>query len=608
MAMIKKTSHLFAAFLFSAIVFPFFSFIRFYPLPDWVSSAIALTFLGCCLVCACVDNVKLYLSPVAIFTLFFGLVCLIQNRFDSLSVGLVFLLLFFVMLCVPAYFEKERDSLFYMLAGLVLVAALLQACLGWLQLLGLAKDMHGLVLFDRGNPAGNIMGNIGQRNQYAQFLMWGCIAACFLRAKEKLGFVFFACSVVVLSLLISWTGARLPVVYCLSIVMLTWLWVRSNGGSASVRRMAIAIVFTAGLIVFVQLFNREIIELLRLLGFGFDMHSGVERISEGGMGARRRVEWAKALDIFWAHPILGVGLGGYAAESVWAEVSSGLPKVPESWLFTNSHNLVFQLLAETGFVGGGVALGGLIFGAVPYFKKGMQSAENLFLISILSMLLIHSLLEYPLWYLSFLIMLFLVFSISPVFKFELDIRALVKRSILAIVVVGCLGYVVTSIPIYRGLVKYSQPSNSESERKEAVKVLNASGSHPLWSWDADLALANYLQASKEQLPLKLALFERLSSYRPYPNVLIKLATLRALSGDQVKAKQALAMAIANYPEYLAGFALALALHSEPEIRPLREMVETAGRAYAKYPAHSEEAQRAAIMTVASPVVREPLLF
>lgn len=604
--MFKKSFHWFFCFLFLAIILPFFSFARFYPLPDWVSSAVALTFLSLCLICALIDDAKLYLSPFATSLLAFAILGVTQNKFDSLEIGLVFLLIFLVALCIPFYFEKNISNFFYILSSFVLVSSLLQACLGWIQLLGLAREMHGLVLFDMNNPAGNIMGNVGQRNQYAQFLMWGCLSACYLRAVERLGCTVFAVSIVVLALLISWTGARLPLAYSLGVVLLTWLWLRSNCRSCDVRRMAVAIVFTVFVIILTQLFSGKIVALLRFLGIDLNAHSGVERILEGGLGARRRVEWAKAWDIFMEHPMLGVGLGGYAAESVWAEAFSGFPKVPESWLFTNSHNLIFQLLAETGGVGFLIVLMGGVFGVVPYFKRGKQSAENLLLISILSMILIHSLFEYPLWYLPFLIMLIVIFSVSPVFKFELIVRPVLRRVLIVTAVMVCWTYVITSMPIYWGVVKYSKPAPLLGDRLVAVKALNVASLHPFWAWDADMALANYLQPSKEELPLKLALFERLARYRPYPNILVKLAILRALNGDPDRAKQGLAMAIASYPEYVAGFIVALRMRSEPEILPLREMAEVAGRAYAKYPAHSEEAQRAATMTVAAPVTRKPL--
>ncbi|WP_083860656.1 PglL family O-oligosaccharyltransferase [Chromobacterium haemolyticum] len=604
--MIKKTSILFPCLLFLAIILPFFSFARFYPLPDWISSAVALTFLSLCLVCALIDNARMYLSPVTGCVFTFAILSVVQNRFDSLAIGLIFFLIFLVMLCVPFYFEKNRSSLFYMLSSFILAGALLQACLGWIQLLGLAREMYGLVLFDMNNPVGNVMGNVGQRNQYAHFLMWGCLSACYLRAVGRLHSIVFFISIAVLALLISWSGARLPLAYGLGVVLLAWLWLRRNGEDFYVRRMTMAIVFAIFVIILTQLLSPEIVELLKFIGVDINAHSGVERILEGGLGARRRVEWAKAWDVFMANPMFGVGLGGYAAESVWAETFSGFPKVPESWLFTNSHNLIFQLLAETGLVGTVIVFVGMLLGVLPYFKRGEQSAESLLLISIFSMILIHSLLEYPLWYLPFLIMLLVIFSFSPILKFELMVGPIVKRSILVLAIALCWTYLATSMPVFLGIVKYSRPAPLGGERLVAVKVLNSASRHPLWTWDADMALANYLQPSRAELPLKLALFERLAGYRPYPNILIKLAVLRALNGDSSGAKQGLEMAIANYPEYVAEFVVALRMHSEPEAQPLREMTEAAGRAYAKYPAHSEEAQRAAVMTVASPVTRKPL--
>ena len=77
--------------------------------------------------------------------------------------------------------------------------------------------------------------------------------------------------------------------------------------------------------------------------------SGVERLAANsdGMGARRLAEWGKAWLVFREAPWFGAGWSQYAYHSVRLQllpqfVDSGV----NSGLFSNAHNLVFQLLAE----------------------------------------------------------------------------------------------------------------------------------------------------------------------------------------------------------------------------------------------------------------------
>jgi len=120
-----------------------------------------------------------------------------------------------------------------------------------------------------------------------------------------------------------------------------------------------------------------------------------------GMGARRLAEWGKAWIVFIEHPGYGFGWYQYASESVRLQM---LPQFANagvnSGLFANAHNLVFQLLAEMGLVGTLCALLGFAWAAWPYFSRRVEPV-HLVPLAIMAVTLIHSMLEYPLWYLYF---------------------------------------------------------------------------------------------------------------------------------------------------------------------------------------------------------------
>ncbi|WP_440025952.1 Wzy polymerase domain-containing protein [Chromobacterium amazonense] len=505
--------------------------------------------------------------------------------------------------------RTQRDKLIACLASLILAMALLQAMLGFVQALGLAPQTHGWVLFNPG--ASDVMGNFGQRNQLAQFLGWGAVSAAYLYATDRMGRVATGCAVLVLALLMSWTGARLPLAYGLGLALLAWFWHRRVPQDETVARMACALAWSVLALALIQIFNQQIDSVLQAIGLPIHVQSGSDRLLDAGFGARRRIEWSKAWEVFTQHPWLGVGLGGYAWHSAWLEAYGGWPKVPESWLFTHCHNLIFQLLAETGLVGTLLAVGGLLYCLLPYFRRGEQTADNLLLISIAMMLLGHSMFEYPLWYLPFLLMLVIICTLSPAKGWTVQLSGRFRQVLGVSAGVLALAYVASGILPYRQLIQNFTPRNENTlqasldNAKRSLKLSELSR-NPLWSWEADLGMVNYLQPDGIMRDLQLELAERVARYQPFPTVLIKLSILRALNGQAEPAKQALTMAIANYPDYTPLFQHELARYRQLELKPLQDMASKAVKAGAAQGGATDAGRLAAVMSVASPVTRQPI--
>ncbi|MFB9157734.1 Wzy polymerase domain-containing protein [Chromobacterium violaceum] len=505
--------------------------------------------------------------------------------------------------------KAQRDRLIACLASLILVTALLQAMLGFVQALGLAPQTYGWVLFTPG--ASDVMGNFGQRNQLAQFLGWGAVSAAYLYATGRMGRAATGSAVLVLALMMSWTGARLPLAYGLGLALLAWFWHRRVPQDETVARMARVLAWSVLALALIQIFNQQIDSVLQAIGLPIHVQSGSDRLLDAGFGARRRIEWSKAWEVFLQHPWFGVGLGGYAWHSAWLEAYGGWPKVPESWLFTHSHNLIFQLLAETGLVGTLLVVGGLLCCLLPYFRRGEQTVDNLLLISIAMMLLGHSMFEYPLWYLPFLLMLVIICTLSPAKGWTVQLSGRFRQVLGVSAGVLALAYAATGILPYRQLIQNFTPRNENTlqasldNAKRSLKLSELSR-NPLWSWEADLGMVNYLQPDGIMRDLQLELAERVARYQPFPTVLIKLSILRALNGQAEPAKQALTMAIANYPDYTPVFQHELARYREPELKPLQEMASKAVKAGAAQGGATEAGRLAAVMTVAAPATRQPI--
>ncbi|WP_081546264.1 PglL family O-oligosaccharyltransferase [Chromobacterium haemolyticum] len=598
------------SFLLIALVvsLPFMSWLRYVPLPDWMSDASAFALLGIAMLCLCFLKFgKVLVSWLELVLLVVAMVMLQSVFYSQLAIVFVGLALF-VLLLRSCLNSSDVNSLIVMLAKVVVAFALLQSFAGIFQALRMGQYFYGLIVYSPNSL--DVVGNIGQRNQYANFLFWGVLSACYLYAIGSMRYRFVLLFLLPVILAISWSGARLPLAYMLLVSVLVWYWYRSLKGNekerSEVKLFAWAVVGAALLMFCFQLWNSEIMLLLSKMGLPINVVSGSDRIMDGGLGARRRIEWTKAWLIFMEHPWFGVGWGGFAAETVRMEWLAGLPKQPESWLFTHSHNLFFQLLAETGLFGTVPVVLGLCYLLFRLLLKVKKNIESLWLCGIFVVILVHSMFEYPMWYMPFLIMFILVCALVKDSEWSISLRPEFVKGLSVLFGVGFLMYFMMGLSSFWTIVQYGAPSLNEKDNIARLEALSSIGRNPFWARDVDMALANYMIPTSEQLDIKLAHFEMLARYRPYPNVLIKLAILQALDGNKVEANKSLKMAIANYPDYVNGFVGMLASQNSPQVAPLRKLAMVAAQAYAQHPPHSQAAQLAAVMTVAVPVTRKPL--
>lgn len=134
--------------------------------------------------------------------------------------------------------------------------------------------------------------------------------------------------------------------------------------------------------------------LMDIFGYGGRMAFNIDINSD----ARVKI-WLASIDIINTHPWMGVGLGAYSIG--FFEAAKGpLGSVGATG---NAHNLTLQLMAECGFIIGLVFSLGVAYW---YFKRLFTTNQASWKIASLSMVgaaLAHSLVEFPLWFFSFLI-------------------------------------------------------------------------------------------------------------------------------------------------------------------------------------------------------------
>ncbi|MDC7709005.1 PglL family O-oligosaccharyltransferase [Vogesella indigofera] len=566
--------------LFLLVTIPFFNWVRFQPSGDYVSSVCAVLLAMAVVVLsptrnrdAETDGALLLLVLLPLLTLVTSLVSPYPGQGLAASVG--------VLLCLALAHAISRHPPQLVLTTLawgLLLGGLLQVLVGLLQLTQWVLVLRwAWVFYDKSNPA-NLFGQLAQRNLYANYLTLSLFAGCYLFAVGKLRGWLLPPLVLVFGLFISWSGSRVAIGYAGAALLLVWLFFWRGGRQSSTGRLAAALTLATCWLLFCQLFSKELVALLSWLGLPLgNVGSGAERMRmlSGGFNTRW-VEWQKAWQVFLAHPLFGVGLGSYAAESVRLEAAMGFAgQWSGSKLFTHSHNLILQLLAETGLFGTAVVVVGLCWAFLPFFRKEQANVHSLLVVLLAMVLLLHSMVEYPLWYMTFLSLFAVLLGLSPARRYTLAIRPSMRRVLTWGFCALLLWQSVAGLQAYGKLASWYMPgSNAQVNVMRAEEVWHITR-NPLWTYEADMVLANYLVVDKQQLQEKRALFERLTAYRPHAGMLINVAILRALDGDSAAAKQALRLAIAAYPAYTPGFAAELMSRRDPELQPLQVIANAA---------------------------------
>ncbi|WP_348946128.1 Wzy polymerase domain-containing protein [Chitinibacter sp. FCG-7] len=417
-----------------------------------------------------------------------------------------------------------------------------------------------------------IFGNIGQKNMYGHYLAWGLASAVYLVSqKDEMAKWVFWIVAAWLSLSLAYCGSRSPLLYALAwLPMGLLLWWR---GAETLRDFGRALSITALLMIAMQFIAPLITDILQsLLKAQNEVPTGLARLDSNG--SRRLVEWEKAWLTFLQHPLLGTGWGSYAAHSNALQTRPEFAIVSESVLFTHAHNSVLNLLAETGAIATGIILAGISY-AYSNVLRAWRNPVVMYAAALATVSVLHSLVEYPLWYFHFLgpFALILIFMQSGTAK--LGVAATWARMSWALWGGMGLALCVLGGQIYLNIYPIMDPAQDESLNADRIARLEAMRSNPLIDYYAEHGLSNYIVASKSEMPWKLAILRAQNAVRPYPGQMTDQAVMEALSGNQALAHELIRRAAFAYPESFDYFYQTIDGFSEPAVRALLKDVDEA---------------------------------
>jgi hypothetical protein len=241
--------------------------------------------------------------------------------------------------------------------------------------------------------------------------------------------------------------------------------------------------------------------------------------------------------------------------------------------------LLLQLLAETGVVGTipiAAGLGSWLWRQ----SRGSVTPERWWILALVGVELIHSMIEFPLWYSPFLGVLALLSGLGEGGWIALRLQRLIPASAFAIVAVSAVILVRTwqdysklwpwlyvSLGIRGGQAELLQPYTKE--------VLDQLGRSLLVAY-MDMPASGMIGLNRDNLQAKIAFHERVMRFSPTPDVVYRQVLLLAIAGRDTEANTLLDRAMRLYPDQIQGFLQVATTLSEREGGALPKVVRSAG--------------------------------
>jgi O-antigen ligase len=248
--------------------------------------------------------------------------------------------------------------------------------------------------------------------------------------------------------------------------------------------------------------------------------SAAHRFHDVGQIAPRLAMWKYGWTMFEQHPWLGVGWGEFPRYQF--ELVKTLGDVE---IANNSHDIFIDLLAKTGVIGLGVVLIGLLAWLVRVLRV-RHTRSRVFGLSLIGVLVMHALVEYPQQYMFFLLPAMFVFGILE----TKPLGFVPPRASLALHTLIVIAGLAALEPIHRDYARaevlYYGARPGEQYRAAPSFLFGAWGEY---------GMATLLPIDSDDLQTKLTMHKQAIALLPGETVLRRYAVLQALDGRQADA-------------------------------------------------------------------------
>jgi O-antigen ligase len=432
------------------------------------------------------------------------------------------------------------------LAWFALAGGILAALVGFLQHYQFSVVPDFLVM-QKGN--GPVYGNLGQPNHYAAYLTLALASAVYLHGRGRLHGALAAPCIALLALMLALSGSRSPFVYLVVLTLLaaTLYWRRPDAQTRKVAVLALWLVPAFALAQWVS--------ALPLLqpAQGAPLTS-LQRLFESASGIQPRLQLAgEAWQMFRESPLLGAGFGQFS----WHHFAWGPPvsTAATSGVIHHAHNIVLQLMAETGLAGSLLIVGASLYWLAGWWRA-ITDLEWWWVGALLAVIGIHSLLEYPLWYSYFLGIASILLGLGATRVLTIRMTRIGRAVTALALAVGWLNAIAIITPYrdFERLVFEARPEERPGEAPvgeraygEAVMQIHR---EPLLKPYVELAISFGIVVSESDLRDKLDLNGRVMRFAPIDPVVYRQALLLAMNREHEAALRQLELAARAYPQRL----------------------------------------------------------
>lgn len=443
--------------------------------------------------------------------------------------------------------ERAADTL----AVCLLAGALANAAAGIIQFYGRPALLQDVVAQLQHSPLHNgAYGNIAQPNLYANYLSLGGTALLYLWQGDRLRSPLALAAALLLACACALSGSRGALLYALWFGLLGLLAARMQPGDRS-RRLKFAAFGLAGVFLAAQLALPRLNELFQL---GPANQGAFERLVEisSAHGEARWHAWLLALRAFAAAPIAGIGMGGFAGAAFALGLSPGMA-LGEVW--SSPHNLLLQLLTETGAVGTILALGGLCGWIWQAGRRCFAAPQPAmwWIVAAVGVELIHSMFEFPLWNAHFLGVTALLVGLGAASAKSSAAASRWHRSVAAAI---CASLALALAILLRDYMRLDETRvtgtsitlSSPADTARDAAIMRTLTHGPLAA-TAELWIFLGAPLDRNGLAGKLKMSERVARYFPSYAVTVRRAVYLAFDGQATKARMLLAQALRTFPQH-----------------------------------------------------------
>lgn len=416
----------------------------------------------------------------------------------------------------------------------ILIAALLSALAGLIQYLGFSEFFGPWINYA---SAGEAYGNLRQANQFAT-LCWLGVAVLLWGAPKLTPWLSFPATVV-LAAASAASVSRTGMLQGLLLLVLCATW------QSSFRRDNLRLCAVAGVTYVAATFLLPIV--LEYVTGALPSRLLWSRLSSSYGCSSRAVLWSNVATLISRRPITGWGWG--ELDYAHFETFYSGPRFCE--ILDNAHSLPLHLAVELGVP---VAMLACIGGVVWCWRQRPwreQQPRRQLGWAVIATILLHNMLEYPLWYGPFQIVFgaalgWLLMDLAPTAADRARARGLA----------AAVGALLLSASVYAGwdYWRVSQVYLPPQQRREAWRsdpLKEAKRSH-LFAQQADFAELTLSTVNAANAAAMAALAEEMLHYSPEPRVVERLIEAKTLLGNDREAVLLLARFRAAYPsEYEA---------------------------------------------------------